>query len=169
MIKAILLNREAGSYPALAPVCGKSGKLYGQATYSAPHGCKVFVMDMKDYRAGIEDILKNSGVPGQLWIPDFIETHEGAPLLSPARQAALEADGLTAAHLSRDEASRRVDGLGDEVASSARYRELIVRTPKTLLGLLPPNFKAPLNGRRGVDKDKIVRTIIAQEARLTPA
>jgi hypothetical protein len=53
------------------PVSGKSGKLYGQASYTAADRGVVFKMSLADYDQAAHDIAGNTA-GSQQWVPEFI-------------------------------------------------------------------------------------------------
>jgi len=67
----LLINRNVGTGPQLYPVCGKSGKLYGQATTRPEKGGPCFEMTLEDYERDKFDIIGNDRFHQQ-WIPEFI-------------------------------------------------------------------------------------------------
>lgn len=77
MIHSVLLVQR-GITSGTHPVNGRSGKLYGTATHSGPHGGVVLQMQLSDYLDQAHDICGNTQ-PGQQWVPEFVssgtETH----------------------------------------------------------------------------------------------
>src|SRR6266436_8026803 len=77
MIHSVLLVQR-GITSGTHPVNGRSGKLYGTATHSGPHGGVVLQMQLSDYLDHAHDICGNTQ-PGQQWVPEFVssgtETH----------------------------------------------------------------------------------------------
>jgi hypothetical protein len=70
MHRVRLINKD--STAAQHPVCGKSGKLYGQSVFAPQFGGPVFEMTMEAYDAAKFDIIGNV-MPYHQWIPEFIE------------------------------------------------------------------------------------------------
>jgi hypothetical protein len=86
----LLVNREVGLSQDIYPVCGKSGKCYGQATKDAPRGGVAFKLSIEDYERDKWDILGNRNFQ-QTWVPEFIEVEA----LNPQPQI-VTGDGLDA-------------------------------------------------------------------------
>lgn len=69
-LSVLLINREFGLNKQIHPVCGKSGKLYGQATGSGAHNALIFQMPHEEYEAAKFDLCGNKKT-GQQWVPSF--------------------------------------------------------------------------------------------------
>jgi len=80
----LLVNREVGLSQDIYPVCGKSGKCYGQATKDAPRGGVAFKLSIEDYERDKWDILGNRNFQ-QTWVPEFIEEPIQEAVNEPAR------------------------------------------------------------------------------------
>jgi hypothetical protein len=57
------------------PVCGRSGKLYGQAVLQPQFGGPVYEMTMEEYDAAKFDIIGNI-LFQQQWVPEFVKVEE---------------------------------------------------------------------------------------------
>lgn len=53
------------------PVSGRSGRNYGTAVASPPHGGVVFRMSLEDYMNASHDLCGNT-IAGQQWVPEFV-------------------------------------------------------------------------------------------------
>lgn len=70
MFRVRLINKVIGPSNGIFPVCGKSTKLYGHASYMPEHGGPVLDMSLEDYDRDKFDIIGNK-VSGQQWVPQF--------------------------------------------------------------------------------------------------
>lgn len=77
MHTVLLVNKDLRGQQ-IQPCSGKSGKLYGTATYNPIYSCPVFVMSLEEYEKAADDIMGNT-FAGQQWIPVFKLEAEPAP------------------------------------------------------------------------------------------
>ena len=82
MHKVILVNRALGTSQSVYPVCGKSGKNYGQAHPEPNRAGMVLEMSSEDYARDAYDITTNPS-PMQCWTPFFEEDEIVKPLETP--------------------------------------------------------------------------------------
>lgn len=72
MFRVRLINKVIGPSNGVFPVCGKSTKLYGHASYMPEHGGPVLDMSLEDYDREKFDIIGNMA-SRQQWVPQFYE------------------------------------------------------------------------------------------------
>lgn len=78
MFRVRLINKVIGpTSAAMHPVCGISGKLYGQAVFIPAFGGPVLELSLEDYERDKFDIIGNTKYRQQ-WIPEFFKEVPGS-------------------------------------------------------------------------------------------
>lgn len=81
MKTVLLVNHAIGMSRQLQPVCGKSGKLYGNAQIEAGYSAPVLRMPYSQWIDAARDICANTGA-GQQWTPYFMDDYQGIETLT---------------------------------------------------------------------------------------
>jgi hypothetical protein len=95
--KIRLINRDVSPSAPVFPVCGKSGKTYGHATYDQALRGAIYPMSAADYERDKFDLIGNTA-PMQQWVPEFQEAGAKVPmreLHAKAKQLKIKSVGLT--------------------------------------------------------------------------